>query len=516
MREDEVLSLLSNVGQCYEEDLRLAMSGKSNSGANCKAVLDRLFKLGYIERTKLICKEDTHKEYTDIIFITKKGRLRLSNKREDNDYNVKIAKYVNNRFSSSIPKEIHKELANSRLLMQLNQVGVRVFPDDKPSLPRLYSEAKNKSHVFSNYVSNNEWMYSDFLDLDNTLSGAFYTKDEIRELIAINNPQDDDVVKGSRFKGIYFDKERICIVYQPNIYKNRTIALTEGMEKRTIEALGKIFMYFNYADDVDAIVLTNANALIVDMGLGGKQGVIKKNPKRNSNTESQRIMLLNRECDFFKNIYCFPHTKDGIRQLKYFVSHKKEDLLADTLSICDRTQTFTPMPEIIDRIIDQDLVIKNSKTGASAIYIPYYNIKQLKDISGFYEELTIITSPDMADRLSHIIRRTNQFFDIDGNPIQVKQYQKNGRTVDYAPPTTEPKKRTRKPKMHKISLDVTDEEYKNIKKITNYRDISVAMFLKDAVHPKLKEELKKYGELIELEEQKKKLIDEVNAHPTLM
>ena len=516
MREDEVLSLLSNVGQCYEEDLRLAMSGKNNSGANCKVVLDRLFKLGYIERIKLICEEDTHKEYTDIIFITKKGRLRLSNKREDNDYNVKIGEYVKDRFSSSIPKEIHKELANSRLLIQLNQVGVRVFPDDKPSLLRLYSEARKYNEVISkDYVSNNEWMYSDFLYLSNTLSGTFYTKDEIRELVAINNPQDDDVVRGARFKGVYFDKERICIVYQPNIYKNRTMALN-NMEKRTIEALKKIFMYFNWVDDIDAIVLTNANALIVDMGLGGKQGVIKKNPKRNSNIESRTPTLLNKECDFFKNIYCFPHTKDGIRQLKYFVSHKKEDLLADTLSICDRTQAFTPMPEIIDHIIDQDLVIKNSKTGASAIYIPYYNIKQLKEISGFYEELTIITSPDMADRLSHIIRRTNPFFDLDGNPIQVKQYQKNGRTVDYVSPTTEPKKKTRKPKMHKISLDVTDEEYKNIKKITNYRDISVARFLKEAVHPKLKEELKKYGELIETEEKKKKLIDEVNAHPTMM
>ena len=264
------------------------------------------------------------------------------------------------------------------------------------------------------------------------------------------------------------------------------------------------------------MVLTNGSALITDMGIGGKEGTIKEKTIKETGFAKNRKILLNFNCSLFKNIYCFPHTKDGIRQLKYFVSHKKEDLLADTLSICDRTQAFTPMSEIIDHIIDQDLVIKNSKTGASAIYIPYYNIKQLKEISGFYEELAIITSPDMADRLSHIIRRTNPFFDLDGNPIQVKQYQKNGRTVDYVPPTTEPKKRTRKPKMHKISLDVTDEEYKNIKKITNYRDISVARFLKEAVHPKLKEELKKYGELIETEEKKKKLIDEVNAHPTMM
>lgn len=500
MREDELLSVMSNIGQCYESDLRLAMG----TDGHVSDVINRLIEKGYIARSQLLCPDDPHREFVNVLLITYSGRIRLSDKRQDNDYNVKIGKFVNKRFNVKLPTDLHRELSYSRLLLEMYQAGIRVFPDDKPSLLRLYSETKGK-----NYVSKNEWMYSDFLELKHILSGVFYTKDEVRELIAINNPQDDINVKGARFKGVYFDGERTCLVYQPDIFKNRTLSLNEGIEKRTIKILENTFRYFNYADYMDAMVLTNGSALITDMGIGGKEGTIKEKTIKETGFVKNRKILLNFNCSLFKNIYCFPHTKDGIRQLKYFVSHKKEDLLADTLSICDRTQAFTPMPEIIDHIIDQDLVIKNSKTGASAIYIPYYNIKQLKEISGFYEELTIITSPYMADRLSHIIRRTNPFFDIDGNPIQVKQYQKNGRPVGVEAPK---KKQKRKPKMQRINVELTLDDYKGLKKICNYKNITMAKFIRNYLKPAIKEEMGTYSKLIELQEEMNKVMDGVMVH----
>lgn len=115
----------------------------------------------------------------------------------------------------------------------------------------------------------------------------------------------------------------------------------------------------------------------------------------------------------------------------------------------------------------------------------------------------------MADRLSHIIRRTNPFFDIDGNPIQVKQYQKNGRPVGVEAPK---KKQKRKPKMQRINVELTLDDYKGLKKICNYKNITMAKFIRNYLKPAIKEEMVTYSKLIELQEEMNKVMDGVMVH----
>ena len=165
MKEKEVLSLLSNVGECYRKDLILAMNDKNT---NESVILNRLLKLGYILESTIVCNEDSRNKIVKTLTITNKGRIRLSNIMK-NAYPHKIGNIVNKRFASTNPKERHIELGKSKIQLFLNQSGVRVFPQDKPSFPHIYNQV-----IATTYDLPNEWMYNNSITTPDTLETGVY------------------------------------------------------------------------------------------------------------------------------------------------------------------------------------------------------------------------------------------------------------------------------------------------------------------------------------------------------
>lgn len=493
MKEKEVLSLLSNVGECYRKDLILAMNDKNT---NESVILNRLLKLGYILESTIVCNEDSRNKIVKTLTITNKGRIRLSNILK-NSYPHKIGNIVNKRFASTNPKERHIELGKSKIQLFLNQSGVRVFPQDKPSFPHIYNQV-----IATTYDLPNEWMYNNSIATPDTLeTGVYFSLEEFYAFFNNSSLQgENDMSYGTRIKGIYLDANRTCVVYQPNYFKNRTMMFNlESVERRTLSLVLKYTQPINQVGEIDAIVLTNASALIVDMAIAGKYGKVYSQKERSFKTST----FLNVECNFFNNIYCFPHTTAGVDSLEYFRTHDQEAHKKYSLEMIESLNNFMPIKE--EEIADSQLFVRDITTGNRVIFIPYFNIKQLNWLSNFYDDVSIITYPDMADSISHIIRKELSIYDISGVPLEITMYQQSGYPKGYVF-TPKEKKKTRKPDYIKVAIEFPKETVEQLKTVARYNDTSMSKLIRNIIVPYAKEEYVNYEELVRLEKEKKKLL----------
>lgn len=493
MREKEVLSLLSNVGECYRKDLILAMNDKNT---NESVILNRLLKLGYILESNIVCNEDKRNKIVKTLTITNKGRIHLSDLLKTS-YPHKIGNIINKRFASTNPKERHIELGKSKIQLFLNQSGVRVFPQDKPSFPHIYNQA-----IATNYKLPNEWMYNNSIPVLSTLeTGVYFSLEEFYAFFNYSSLQgENDMSYGTRIKGIYLDTNRTCVVYQPNYFKNRTMMFNlESVERRTLSLISKYTQPINQVEEIDAIVLTNASALIVDMGIAGKHGKVHTKNERSFKTST----FLNAECNFFNNIYCFPHTTAGVDSLEYFRTHDYKNHKEYSLEMIEPLSAFTPIKE--EDIADSQLFIRDTNTNNRAIFIPYYNIKQLNWLSNFYDDVSIITYPDMADSISHVIRKDLMIYDTSGVPLEITMYQQSGYPKGYVP-TPKEKKKTRKPDYKKVAIEFPKETVEQLKTVARYNDTSMSKLIRNIIVPYANDEYKNYEELVRLEKEKKKLL----------
>ncbi len=503
MKEKEILDLMSNIGSCYRTDLMLVL--KENTYGYSSTIIKKLLDKQYIEQKEISCKDDYHRKTIDILSITKKGRIFLSDSLNDNDYSVKMESFTHPRFASSNIKEIHKGLATSRILLFMYQAGIRTFPKDKPSLLALQDMAHNATPRHDE-LYNNELPVSEILR-----TGVFYTKDEINRFYSTKTlKNENDTFSGTRIRGIYADATKICVIFQPNIFKSRTLRLSLHDESRAITSIRTHmpFSQLNGAKDFDAIILTNGSALIVDIGIKGKNGKISK--KRTSSTfnsahkKNSHTHLLSSSTALYPNMYCFSHDLIGVRGLRYF--RKYQSLAEQNIHLKEHgisgNFSFIPNSQPDDEFI---LVDDNTDDNTRTVFIPYFNLKQLERIKNMHESVSIITQKEMADSISHILRRDNRIYDLDGNLLDVDRYQENGLKAGL--PTPEPKKRYYKQKKAMIRIEITEEMRDLIKQNAKLEDISMSKYIRKLLIPALKQDTQAKSELLEREDNIKKEID---------
>lgn len=504
MKEKEILELMSNIDSCYRTDLMLVL--KENTYGYSSTIIKKLLDKQYIEQKEISCKDDYHRKTIDVLSITKKGRIFLSNSLDDNDYSVKMESFTHPRFASSNIKEIHKGLATSRILLFMHQAGVRTFPKDKPSLLALQNMAHNATPRHEE-LYNNELPVSEILK-----TGVFYTKEEINHFYNTETLKDEnDTFSGTRIRGIYADTTKTCVIFQPNIFKSRTLKLSLQDEKRAITSIRThmSFSQLNGVKDFDAIILTNGSALIVDIGIIGKNGKVSNRrtlPKTIGayKKNGSHTHLLSSSTSLYPNMYCFSHDLIGVRGLRYFRkyqsiaeqnAHIKEYGVSGNFSFIPNSQ---PDAEFI-------LIDDNTDDNTFAVFIPYFNLKQLERIKNKYESISIITQKEMADSISHILRRDNRIYDLDGNLLDVDRYQENGLKVGL--PTPEPKKRYYKQKKAMIRIEITEEMRDLIKQNAKLEDISMSKYIRKLLIPALKQDTRAKSEILKQEDNIKKEID---------
>lgn len=496
MKEIKVLELMSYVGKCYKTDLMLYL--KEDNYGYSSTVIKNLLSKQYLEQTDVLCKDDVNRDTIEVLSITKKGRIYLSDTLDD-EYHVDMEKFLHSRFSSSSIKELHRGLSMSRILLFMSQAGIRVFPNEKPSILALQAMTRGASPTPADFYDNS-------LTIDEILdTGVFYTKDELNEFYNSDELKGEgDTFSGTRIRGVYIDHHRSCVIFQPNVFKSQTLKLRGQDESRALANMENHtpFCRANKTSNFDAIVLTNGSALIVDIGIGGKNGKVGSKIIGVGGNNKTGERFLSYATTYYNNIYCFAHNLAGIRGLRYFRTyqsveerngHVRESNINGNFSFISE-EFVTPGSELI-------LIDNNTDDNTRAIFLPYFNLKQLERIRKMSESISIITQKEMADMISHIIRKDNRIYDLEGKLVEVEQYQENGLKVGT--PTPE-RKRYYRQKHSLIHFEVPEALKEEIKQNAKLEGVTVSKYIRRLLVPVVKADSEAKSGIYETKQQLEK------------
>lgn len=468
MKKIDILKKLSPVGQCYLKDLVFTMSEATR---NYASQLKSLERDGYIVTREVDrVKQNRGVTANKTVVLTSQGRQYLARTLKD-DYYLNIAQRVNDRFSRNDVKKINFQLENSRVLLSFDFVGVRTFPSDKPSLSSLLGVSPENDSL----AQKEEWMYAHDLSVSEVLdSGVYYSLQEIRTLVGSSQTDEDvDTLYHFRPRGVFINHEQLCLVYMPDSSSGKTINLNLAVETRGINTIKKYLSPIDIKEDINAIVLTNSSALVVDIAMAGRNGHHPR-PVPINTTARQ---LLDCNTTLFDRVYVFPHTRNGIESLRYFVGHTFKQWQEDSYNLFNLSDNFSAIPinkAAIPVALGRDASL-DLKTRA--IFIPFVEIKFLSELHKAFEEYSVMTYSDMADSLSHIIRRNNKFYDIDGTELDIKHYKEDGYPVGVTS-----KQKVRKPNkksFDSLAVMLTTEEKKQVKRVAKMQHTSASAYVRE-------------------------------------
>ena len=449
--KDVVLIRLSSLNSVYKNDLILFLSDL-NKHEN--RIIDSLIKDG------LILEREIDKEYiyqslknkkVKIIEITNKGRVYLADKFHNSKY-IEEGLEVASKYQTSNIKKLHKLLAANRIKIMFLKVGVLVF--NKPTIDEFIS------NDFSNLLE----------------KGIYYSKEEFSEYVNREDRQAYDVYKSSRFKGIFINREQVAMVYLSNIEKNRVIRLAVCSENRAKEIVTRTFCDFTNQHLPNAIVFSNTDSLMYNMAINGHNGHnAHDHPKKMG-----KYIFLDNHCPFFEHIFVFSHSYSGMDSLEKYCHDNHQKYLETSVSIFDSFKSF----KSITRDNLENFYGYNIANSEKAIYMPYYDIKQLWKIYELNENITIVTFDDMAEPISHAIRRQAHFYNTDGCLLKVNCYSNTGDMVGAEPRQSREKRY--KPRMVRRSFALEQELYNELSRIADTSYISVNKLVRNILYEYIK------------------------------
>ena len=486
----EALVNMTYLGECYKSDFAFMLrKGERYESEVQKALID----YGYIkekEVTKSVV--DSRNPKVAVLAISKKGRVHLCDTLGTEKYLSPELSQA--KFSTSNIDKMNRYLGDSRIMIIMHKAGIRSFPYEKPSLYHMYTHFSQQTY---NRELDKDSLYDNTLDVDEVISdGVYYSIDEFRQLVRIEyEGRMEDSFQGCRFRGILVTNDQVILVYLSNVFDNKRIKLTSGQEERGISLVEDVFSSFNDAENANALVISSGNALVVDMAICGSKGVTKID----KGTPYKSLNLLDNSCDLFEHIYVIPHNMAGVDSLDYIAHHTFELWQEDSRELFEGLDQFELIPD--EFVANKWLIARDVRKDIRAIYIPYYDIKMLEFFHKFHEEISVVTYEDMAETISHCLRRETTIYDIDGDLLPVQRYQLSGRTVG-SPYINKERKRKKSLKM--IGVNISAEEKKMIEKITRANGTSVSSYVRKLIRKHLKEDYEEYERLQQLNKAERK------------
>ncbi len=468
---------MAHLGQCYKSDFAMLIRKGERYESE---VQDALIDEGYI-REKMVTKSvvDSRNPKVAVVAITKKGRAYLCDALHTERYASPAPALA--KFNTADIDKLNRYLGDSRIMILMHKAGVRALPYEKPSLYHMYMHLSHEVELspekYDHTVCGAD-EYDNTLDLDEVMNdGVYYSVEEFRNFVRIQlEERIEDTFQGARFRGILVTRNQIILVYLSNVFDNKRVKLSSGQEERGINIVEHVFSKFNQVESVNALVISSGNALVVDMALCGRNGIAIDKSIRALN-------LVDNSCELFEHIYVVPHNLAGIDSLSYIAHHTFEQWSEDASELFEDLPGFELIP---DEFIANDwLLARDIEKDTRAIFVPYYDIKMLDFIHTFHEDISIVTYPDMADTISHSIRRGNAIYDVDGNLLDVQRYQKSGKSVGDA---SIKKEKTRKKSLKMVGVNISLEEKKKIEKMTRANGTSVSSYIRKLIRMHLEED----------------------------
>ena len=486
----EALVNMVYLGECYKSDFAFMLrKGERYESEVQKALID----YGYIkekEVTKSVV--DSRNPKVAVLAISKKGRVHLCDTLGTEKY--LSPELTQAKFSTSNIDKMNRYLGDSRIMIIMHKAGIRAFPYEKPSLYHMYTHFSQQTY---NRELDKDSLYDNTLNLNKVMNdGVYYSIDEFRQFVRHEyEGRMEDSFQGCRFRGVLVTKDQIILVYLSNVFDNKRIKLTSGQEERGIGLVEDVFSVFNRIKDANALIISSGNALVVDMAICGREGVTNVN----KGIPYKSLNLLDNSCDLFEHIYVIPHNMAGVDSLDYIAHHTFEQWQKDSRELFEELEDFELIPD--EFVANKWLIARDVQKDIRAIYVPYYDIKMLEFFHKFHEDITIVTYEDMAETISHCLRREVPIYNVEGELLEVNQYQLSGRLVGSTSINNEKK---RKKTLKHIGVNVSAEEKKMIEKMTKANGTSISYYIRKLIRMHLNEDYDQYLKSQQLERNNRK------------
>ena len=399
------------------------------------------------EKTKQVfvkSKKPSKSSYA-ITVITPKGIISLAERNPDSVYFKYRKGDTGRRFRVSDHDKLVRQLMISRSMIFMAAADVAVFSTQKPSMYRLYGNLSNgadgayseetDAELYPDYLKSDQ---QECLDLVNE-KGVFYTNSEAKQFVDLIGGMDDsksgrfETIRGSRCYGVYLSNKTAFLLYQEVPRSDKLIGVRHPFEERMHEAINDTFgevmhyrqkvPYKNSVTDLYTAIISDGDSLVYSLSTRAKHGRIhysneeltdpdKRSQKIEKLANFSRInKILGSDSAKYPRVFVTPASFTGIISMNYLCHHTVEEYFQESsLVIKSRPDLFDPAKKMYDPFIFG--WEKNTEHRVvNAIFIPVYEINLLRQLDiGSADEieldgLAIITAPQMADCISHAIRR---------------------------------------------------------------------------------------------------------------
>lgn len=448
----EILRALFFLTSCWMKDIKLIVRGRYSDAAVTKAV-SKLISDGLAAAVE---KEDKKSGRYKMLFITGKGRRELADSSEEeyfyDDHHFKNYEKRFRRYRSTADDVLFRKLTGNRAKVMFEGAEVRTFPIDKPTLYRIFFHYLPKSDVrWKNYdeACAHDSYYAEMNDeeleqaMNDSEGGFYYTAEEYRLMLDQLSPNTSDTIRGSRFRGIYFNRYTCLAVYVQEPGKIGMIGIAPDTENKLAASLKwfaqsclpGVFRSISEigisSHGVNALIISNGYSMIYSMVTGYRNGIIKAaaNGKElvKASGNIRRLMYGDAR---YPRLFVTPANVEGVDSLYYLTHSTPERWIADSKAIIARIRkgstpspakgTFNELPPGNGLYAGVFQKVLNWKpVTANVVYLPVCEVNLLRQMSvnGTEAQKDFLIFTDMSlrkiDAIDHCLRKPVIYCDAD-------------------------------------------------------------------------------------------------------
>lgn len=400
----------------------------------------------------LVKSAKSNKSSYAVTMITPKGIKWLADYFPDSYYEKYRRGETGQRFRTSDKDKFVRQLMISRAMIFMASSATAAFTNDKPSMYRLYGYLSNEAGgAYSDEIDAEK--FPDYLPLDReecldlvNTDGVFYTNSEAKQFLDMLGEIGEadagvfETIRGSRCYGVYLSNKTAFLLYQEVPRDDKRIGVKHPFEERMRNAINKAFggilryrrsvPYTDARTDLFTAIISDGDSLVYSMSMRASHGRINFTDEE-MKSASMRIDRINKINEFSKingilgadqekypRVFVTPTNFTGIMAMSYLCHHTVEEYFRDSADIIkSRPDLFEASSRMYDPFI---FGWERGNTGSkitNVIYMPVYEINLLRQLDiGSADEidldgLAVITSPQMADCISHALRRKVNYYD---------------------------------------------------------------------------------------------------------
>ena len=439
----QILEVMGQVVQAYKKDITMYARTKTNGDDKyANRIINTMIKEQLLieKEVKKNRKDNKQSDYKTVT-ISKKGKNVLKEKLDK-----EVDKEIESGFQTNSQATLRARLNDSRIKLMFMMCNVNVAPETKPRLIELYRILKEKTDPRKMQICT-----------ETLKAGIYYTVKEMHEFMDEMNFGISDTTYASRIRGMYISPHTCLMVYITQRGDNKILRTTKNIEKKVVSLMQPVLEVTTVNRDLPelskkrksrtsdnlivdtlrknstwGLVISDGDSLVYSMTTGNPNGIIRKKDvskiqiAKNEQQKDKKYTWLIGDEEIYPRLFVTPFTEAGIGSLDYLCHTRAEEWLEDSKNYFRQLNRFEE--NLYNPLYPHDEVYRGQKIPS--VYMPVFEINELRKISEMDYTVTVLTYRDMIDAISHATRKQLRYYDaetmeyVDDN--EILQYAETG------------------------------------------------------------------------------------------